>query len=255
MNCGPKEMESIQLPVVDPKSPRGISVETYPILHPHRIIAYLFNHVKLEVNLNEVHEFWDHSRSFKEPWALHSPATRDHIPIGLHGDGAQLWTQYKVEKQMSISLNLSLFRPRSTRHSRFVVFTIPAEKLYKNRTLNLVWKRLVWSMNALFEGLNPSTGVDRQRLGPTDLERAGTPICTAGHKFALTEIRGDWEFHYFCWRPTSKWISIRMCFQCNAASKGSEEELYYNNHGRWVREEFGLEEFVSRRLKENQLCT
>lgn len=153
-----KELETIRLPVVNKKSPRGISVESFPIIHPHRILAYLFDEVGLEVDIARVREFWTHSREFQEPWAVLSPASDDHIPIGLWGDSARLWTVYRIEKQMSITINLPLFRPRSTRHSRFVVFTIPAEKLFKNRTLNGVWRRLTWSINSCFTGLNPFRG-------------------------------------------------------------------------------------------------
>ena len=171
-----QEMDTIKIPVVDKKSPTGLSVEKYPILHPHRVLSYLFDVVKIEIDMVKLHNFWDHARSVGEPWAVSSPATREHIPLGVHGDSARLWTVYQVEKQMSISLNLPLFRPRSTRFSRFVVFTCPSNKLYKNRTLNAVWRRLVWSINACFDGLNPTVGVGGVALTGPDALRAGTPM-------------------------------------------------------------------------------
>ena len=252
-----QEMDTIKIPVVDKKSPTGLSVETYPILHPHRVLSYLFDVVKIEIDTAKLHNFWDHAISVGEPWAVSSPATREHIPLGVHGDSARLWTVYQVEKQMSISLNLPLFRPRSTRFSRFVLITCPSNKLYKNRTLNAVWKRLVWSINACFDGLNPTVGVGRVALTGPDALRAGTPMTAKGLKFCLTEIRGDWEFHRDCWRPTAAWNATNICIHCPARASGPDPYLYYNtpeDNSSWDKEEFGLDEFVAKRLKDTHLC-
>lgn len=231
-------------------------MESYPIMHPHRILSYLCNEIELQVDLDGVREFWTHSRNMCEPWALESPATNDHVPIGLWGDSARLWTVYRVEKQMTITLNLPLFRPRSTRHSRFVLFSIPAEKLFKNRTLNGVFRRLTWSINACFSGFNPTQGVGGRPLSGSDVARSGLPLTKQGYAFALVEVRGDWEFHRDVWRPTSSWQGICMCFRCPAMSKGPEGFLYYNNQDNclWGQQEFTLSEFVSQRLKERNLC-
>ena len=252
-----QEIESIRVPVVDKKSPRGISTEVFPILHPHRILSYLFDSVQLELDTGSIHEFWDHSRSMGEPWAVASPASRDHVPIGLHGDAARLWTVYQFEKQLSITLNLPLFRPRSTRYSRYVVFSIPYHKVLTNRTLNVVWRRLVWSMNAAYTGVNPVAGVGGAPLQGSDVERAGKPITSQGLRFTLTEVRGDWEFHRDCWRPTVSWQSMKeMCMTCPARATGPSGTLYYNNEAdcAWDMADFGLEEFSSKRLKERNLC-
>lgn len=243
---------------MDKKSPRGVSMETYPILHPHRILTYLFDEVQLELDPASVHQYWDHARLMQEPWAVSSPASRDHVPLGLHGDGARLWTVYQVEKQMSISINLPLFRPRATRYSRFVVFTCPAGKLFKNRTLNAVFRRLAWSINACFDGFYPTQGVGGKPLKGSDANMAGRAITKNGLRFALTEVRGDWEFHRDCWRPTSSWLSTTkpMCIQCPAVASGPTELLYYNNEDSctWNNQEFNLGEFVSQRLRDKNLC-
>ena len=167
-----KEIDTIKVPVLNKKNPRGVSMERYPILHPHRILAYLFDEVKIQIDPASVREYWDHARSMGQPWAMSSPASNEHIPLGLHGDNARLWTVHQIEKQMSVSLNLPLFRPRATRFSRFVVFTIANNKLWKNRTLNTVWRRLVWSINACFDGLHPSVGVGGGALRPSDARLA-----------------------------------------------------------------------------------
>lgn len=133
------------LSVRNKKSPTGFSVETYPILHPHRIISFLMDHVQINVCKAEVAEYWQHARRMGEQWAVNHPSPGDHIPLGLHGDSARLWTQCTFEKYTAISFNILHFRPKSVRYSRFVVFSIPTAKLFKNRTLNSVWRRLAWS--------------------------------------------------------------------------------------------------------------
>lgn len=85
----PQEIETIKIPVVNKKDPRGISVESYPIIHPHRLLTYLFDVVGVEIDQAAVHKFWDHARDVCGPWASSSPASRDHIPLGIHGDGAR----------------------------------------------------------------------------------------------------------------------------------------------------------------------
>lgn len=234
-------MHAIKLPVVDKKCPRDIGVETYPILLPHEVLTFLFDHVGVVIDPARVEEYWKHSRLVGEPWSLAHPASDQHIPIGIHGDGARLWTVQQMEKHFAISLNLVLFRPRSTRYSRWVLFSIPTEKILKNRTLNRVWRKIAWSINLCFSGLGPE----------------GRPLTKQHLRFALTEIRGDQEFHRDCWRPTSSWLSKTMvCFKCPAAARGPAPYLYWNNGSdcAWDREEFSLETFVTQRLKEKQLC-
>ena len=233
----------------------GISMEKYPILHPHRILSYLWNDVGIEISQSDVAQFWRHSREFGEPFATDNPASCAHVPIGIHGDSARLWTQYKFEKITGISMNLPLFRPRSIRHSRFLLISIPTEKLVKNRTVNEVWKRLLWSLQSAFHGVNPPRGMPGRPLSEADIKRSGSPLTRTMTKFALTELRGDWEWHRDVWRPSASWISNVICFKCPALARGDEKYLYYN-HGstcEWLQEEFGLAQFISRRLRNNNL--
>ena len=127
-----QEIESIRIPVFDEKSPCKASVESYPIVYPHRILTYLMDEVGIEVDDDEIEEFWTHSRTLGEPWAVDRPASNRHIPLGIHGDGARLWTTYNVEKVVAVYMNLILFRPASVRHSRFMLFSMPREKLLRS---------------------------------------------------------------------------------------------------------------------------
>ena len=251
-----QEIESIRVPVQNPKCPRGVSVATFPIVHPHRVLTYLFNEVKLNISDTEVQQFWAHHRSLNDPWSVASPASAHHIPLGLHGDAARLWTQYKHEKVVAIWMNVIHFRPKSSRHSRYLLFSCPHACMVKNKTLNRVFRRLCWSFNWAFEGVNPLQGEGGKALTGADLARAGTSLTTASHKFVLCELRGDWEWHRDLWRFTASWNGIDTCFKCPAKSKGLSAHLYHNigPNSRWKHEEFGLHEFIAQRLKENHLC-
>ena len=251
-----KEIETISVPVRSPKPPHAISMASYPIVHPHRILSYLFNEVGLHMSTSEVQQFWDHSRNVGEGWAVGSPASSAHIPLGMHGDAARLWTQYRVEKYVAIWLNLPLFRPMSSRHSRFLLFSVPASVMVKNRTLNRVWRRLVWSFEAAYLGINPLTGEGGRALTGSDVERAGKPLTTTNQRFSLCELRGDWEWFCLVWRFQASWQALNTCFACPARSKGDSSLLYHNveDNSGWVQNEFTLEEFVSQRLKDKHLC-
>ena len=255
-----KAIHQIKVPVKNPKDPRGISFEKYPILHPHEILSYLWDEVGVRVPEAEVAEYWQHARAVQEPWAINSPGTDKHIPIGLHGDSAKLWTQVKFEKVTAICLNICHFRPRSVRHSRYLMFSCPTASLYKNRTLNTVWRRLCWSLEACFDGVHPVTGVGGKPLSAHDQARAGQPLTKSGAVFAVCELRGDWEYHRDTFRTTASWQGIQVCYRCPATSKlvNQEQGLLYFNHGQdstWESQEFGLESFISRRLKDNNLCS
>lgn len=67
-------------------------MKSFPIVHPHRLLSCLFDYVGLQIAQSEVRQYWTHARSMGEEWALEHPASWDHIPVGIHGDAAKLWT-------------------------------------------------------------------------------------------------------------------------------------------------------------------
>lgn len=258
-----KEIETIRLPVKNPKAQRGIAMESFPILHPHRVLSYLFDEVGITIPEDDVRRYWQHARSVQDPFAVNAPntCTDSHIPLGMHGDAARLWTQVKFEKMVGVTMNIILFRPKSVRHSRFMLFTTPSEKLYKNRTLNCVWRRLCWSLDAAFQGYNPEKGPGGTPLAGGHLSRAGKPLTKGLHRFCLTEYRGDWEWHRDVWRPYASWVSQKVCFKCPAIAHGGDPSYLYHNTGgpnesecQWVREEYSLQRFVAHSLREKNLC-
>ena len=140
-------------------------------MYPHEIIAYLFNQGGLHIDPEEVRHFWRTSRQNKEPWALHSKASESHIPLGFYGDGATLIFKYgKHESVIGLFMSLPLWRPRSVRCSRYLLFVIEEASLWRHHTLNCILRKLVWSYNLLDSGIHPSMGMGGERL-PTDMQK------------------------------------------------------------------------------------
>ena len=52
--------------------------------------------------------------------------SRNRVPLGFYGDSAQLLTRVRKEKLTCFFLNLPLFRPRSIRCSRFLLWRYSA---------------------------------------------------------------------------------------------------------------------------------
>ena len=253
-----QDIEYIRVPVTDVKGSGTVRIQRYPVLYPHRVLAYLFTEVGVTLNPELVRSYWDHAAAMGDPWALEPGVTHDHIPVGLHGDSARLQSQVVFEKHVGIFLNVVLWRPRSVRYSRFLLFSMPTERVFKNRSFNAVFRVLTWSLNAALDGLHPSCGPGNAPLTGKALQLAGTPLTPTGLRFALTELRGDWEWHRDVWRPTASWNSKGpVCPLCPALREGPPEYCYYNagEGSSWIRECFSTPQFVARRLKDKQLCS
>lgn len=200
-------------------------------------------------------EYWRHAWQVREPWAIGCPATEEHIPIGLHGDSARLWSQNKFEKVMAVTLNICLFRPRSVRFSRWCLFSCPHHLVYKNRTLNAFWRRIAWSLEHAFQGVHPlSRPGGKPLLTKRERDHGGQQLSSSGARWALTECRGDWEWHVQVFRPKASWQATKVCFRCPAQSKDNHLYWAHGDDCTWESAEYGLQAFISQRLKENNLC-
>lgn len=254
-----EEIESIRVPCKDPKL--GLTFQKFPILHPHRVLWFLFDKIGVSIAAEDVAAYWQHFWDVGEPWATCSPASAQHMPVGLHGDGARLLTHVRFEKHIGVWMNLPLWRPRSIRYSRWLLFSIPRDKIFRNRTLNAVWRRLKWSFDACFQGLNPTVDQLGRALTGKDLQRAGSPITSQGLIFTVTEYRGDWEWHRDTFRPSASWTAVSICFKCPAKVRAQPHSLLAYNWGScledncgWIRQEYDRDEFLVLRLKNRNLC-
>ena len=234
------------------------AIEEFPILHPHRILTFLFDQVGLEIPIEQVQEYWRDAQACGRPWAEGETSCR--IPVALYGDSAKTWVQYKFEKITGIFMSLPLWRPRSVRCSKFLLFSCPTEKLVSNRTYNTVFRRIVWSLNYAFDGINPTAAPRGKTLTPEEVQRAGTPVTRQGHKFVVTEVKGDWEYIRDTFRVSASWNGNTICYKCPAMAKGPPGLVYFNfgsspsSGCMWLKEEFSLQGFISLRLKSKNLC-
>lgn len=256
----PEEIVNIDVPVKDDKSPHGYKFQPYPLIYPHDLISHLFNDVGISMSAEAVRQYWVHAKSTGEPWALDGPDDTSFIPVGFYGDGARLATVYKTEKLIGLWVNLPLWRPKSTRASRWMVFSILADKLFKDHTLNHVLKHLLWSFWCLYSGEIPSRGPFGGDLPKHMSGREGEQLIKERKlRFIVTEYRGDWEWHRDLWHVRNcSWVSINIgvCFKCGAMSKGAWNNAHYNTDENtvWAATEFSKEEFMELRQPDRWLC-
>lgn len=209
-----------------------------PLLDPDSVMAYLFFQAKLKISAQEVSEFWNMKRGSGEERAMLSPATTEHIPIAVYGDSCRLYNGQPGSKYLGIFISLPLWRPHSTRYSRWCIFSMECAKLFGRETLHPILQRITYKLNLLFE--NGVEGPDGQKL-----------------KFSCTEIRGDWEWHKQLFDLTSSWKSIaNVCFRCTACARAANpKKLYYclDDDADWT--EFSLTEFLATQIKNDLTCT
>ena len=238
------------MPLNDPDEPLGFRFDYVNVLEAHSLIRYLIDECGLAIDESAVHRYWDVARKRGVPWAVSHPASRNHIPLGLYADSARVDTEFGQYKVIGIFMNLPLFRPKSTRYSRWLLWSSREDKMYRHHTLNRIYARVTWSMNLLFDGVMPRTGPSGEPLPLSQSQLAGAPICRAGHVFACTELRGDWLYHKQCFRFTASWSGHTICFKCTARRVGHAEDLYTNvdSAAKWLQEEFDTVDCLALRM-------
>ena len=205
----------------------------HPVLLPEKIVAYLMKS-GLSIPEEHVRRYWAHHRSVGVPWATCHESAGDHIPIGLYGDGAK-YGESNEKKVWGIWMNLVLFRPASVRMSRFLLVAIDHELMLGMRTLYPLLDAIVQSLNRMFDNFH-------------------------GRRFAVSEIRGDWEFHYLVFRMTKYWNSSLICWRCQS-SKGlhdAPETCYmdFRDDPSWAQTEHNLHnQFLADAIRAGQRCS
>ena len=225
-------MQEIELPVKYTDLEDGqvkFKVKKYPILDPHTVIAFLFNVAKLELPMENIRRYWQHSAAHGEEWAR-TIDSHERIPLGIFGDGARVTTHAGVTNIVGIFMNVIHWRPASVRSSRFLLFAIGEGDLWNHHTLNKVYRRLTWSFNTLWAGVHPDRDPWGHELPEKMKGKAGSNIvCDGAYKFAVTEIRGDWSYHKKVFRfKNTSWNSINTCHWCRAKSTGPYKDVFWN---------------------------
>ena len=130
-------------------------------------------------------------------------------------------------------MNLILYRPKSVRLSRFVMFALRSEWIAGPVTLRPLLQRMTWSLNLAFQGL----GV----LGET--------ICPGGERFIVAEMRGDQEFHRKLWQHKAHWNSHNVCFKCHASSTDAGcSYVDFSDNPAWLDSARSNAEFINNEL-------
>ena len=229
------------------------------LLEPFSVIQYLWQTVGVEITPEAVSQWWGHHRKYGAPWAVYSCASSEHIPLALYGDAARTrQVPYgPPEKVLGLFLSCPLFRPKSARASRWLIFSIDEYLLYKHKTFACVLARVTWSLNALFEGKFPSCGPEGQVLSGTAAARAGQPIC-GGAKFSVCQLRGDWAYHKEVFRLRSSWASGTnqpVCFLCPAMSRGRRRYYNLDESGDLWSEQYSFCDFLCNQIPMSKPCS
>lgn len=245
---------SFRAPVAAPKTNDGYEVVTLKMLEPFAVVRYMFCEAGLQISRDRIKEFWSHHRTVGSPWALASDATHEHVPLGLFGDACKVrqMSYNPPEKWLGIFLNCPLWRPTSCRATRWLIFAIREDHLYKHETLNEVYRRVVWSLNLLHDGLYPHSGPQNEGLTEAQKARAGTPICN-GMRFSVTEFRADWLYHKQSLRLVSSWKAgsrAPVCFLCPSYLRGTDRytDLESRTSALWCKS-YNLNRFLVEQLE------
>ena len=215
-----------------------IGESTIPIQLPHAVLEYLLGQCGLSLADETVIHFWRHMEEVGDTWAL---ATRDYRAasprlvwtLGLYGDEACMQiNNAPFDKIIGIYLNIPLFRPKSTRLSRFLLCSIESVKVISAReTFYPILQAIVQSCNQVAE-----EGV-------------------LGRRFLVSELRGDQAWIRFLFSHVSWWKATNVCFRCKACSgPGDLNYLRNDSENGWESTIRSTNDFLMQELPE-VLCT
>ena len=200
-----------------------------PVLMPFDIIEYLINGCGLRLDDSLLASFWGHLDSVGDEWSKSTADYRRNVPgqvwpLGLYGDEAVVGLiNNPFLKVVGLFLSVPLYRPTSTRLSRFLLFAVESDKIVSfPETVFPVLEAIVASMNKLSE----------HGIGST--------------YFLCSEFRGDQAFFKQIVRHKSWWKDSFVCFRCRASiKKGKHNYLHYDG---WTNTRHTLESFFDTEL-------
>ena len=206
-----------------------------PYLLPEDILQYLISDCGLTIDEDLCKQFWEHLEAVEEEVAVTSKVfraldSRQVWPLGIHGDDATMGlNNAPYDKILGVFLSLPLFRPRSTRISRYLLFALELSKVNDvESTVNPILERIVNSINRCTE-----TGV-------------------AGRRMILTELRGDQAWFRFLLNHASWWKTVHICFRCSASTR--PDHLNYANYDGWIATKRTTRQFIVDELPMEMSC-
>ena len=177
-----------------------------PVLTPHAVLEYLFRESKLKIPEAALRAYWDHAKRFCE-WVQEESFDSSHIPVAIYRDTARYGQGYNQSKITGCFMSLVLWRPRSTRLSQWLFFSVDADLTLGHKTWNPLYRVVVDSLNAAFHGLT----LEGHALS---------------NKLCCTEVKGDCEFHWQTLRMSRYWKTRYLCWRCDAENHASASHCY-----------------------------
>lgn len=212
--------------------------ELLPVHLPFDIFYFLFNECNFHVEHKLIKNFWEHLENVGDTWACSTSRFRaihggQVWPLGFYGDDAVMAIQNNpLNRILGLTVNCPLFRPRSTRLSKYTLFSIETDKIVSyHETIYPVLEEIVRSFNKLTEeGIN-------------------------GNRFLVGEIRGDQVFIKALFRHTSWWKATKVCFRCRAtAGPGPLNYCLYESNNGWTQTLRTTDQFVLEELPDQNVC-
>ena len=167
-----------------------------PMFDPHVLLSYLFDDIGLKIDPGVVTKYWEDAAARGCPWALQEPQPRNRMPVKIFGDDCVYDEQ--LNKAYGLVLSLPLWRPKSARNSRFLIWAQKSKQFAGFEGLLPLLARMVWSLNLAYN----------------------EPLPKSGLRFAVCEIGGDWSWNRFFWQMDRHWNGHTPCPFCNTEKFG-----------------------------------
>ena len=201
---------------------------------PFDIMAYLVTKCGMTISDKVLDSYWRHLDQMKDEWAVSTQEFRRCAgkvwPLGLYGDEANVGLiNAPFLKVWGVFMSVIVYRPSSTRLSRFLLFSLESDKILSfEATFYPVLQAITDSMNQLTQ----------EGIG--------------GIRFLCAEIRGDQAFFKAVFRHKAWWKDTQVCFRCRASIRpGDSSYLLYDS---WTSSVRTTEDFILEELNE-PLCS
>ena len=229
----PKLIETVVRKKEDSNEERMVKI---PVLLPHLVLQYLFQEVGLEIDDDLLQKYWVHAKQVFL-WAAHADFDGSHVPVAVYGDSARYGQGYDQSKITGFWMSLILWRPKSTRMSQWLLWSLDADLSLGRRSENPLIQAVVESLNLCFDGLTP----EGKRLP---------------RRFATTEIKGDWEFFYRVLGLTRYWKKRMLCWRCDAENHEHATHSYLDlsDNPTWATTEISQNNFILSGIEDEDVC-
>ena len=187
LGTGDRTLHMVECPVPSNRENKGWNYQQVPMYDPHSVLSYLFDEIGLTIDPSEVRRYWAKASERGCPWAQQEPG--DRIPVKIFGDDCVY--DERLNKAYALVLSLPLWRPRSARNSRFLLWAQRSTQFQGFEGILPVLARMVWSFNL---GVWPRASTERSpfcrlwdwwRLGLEQILLATLPALEQSHSMSI----------------------------------------------------------------------